>query len=84
VAVSKFPILNIYRTLFNIGAVLVILVGVLTAVGDIRAPGGSFNLGTFVAAFVPFLAVSAVLGFLAESIKLALVIERHLDRIANK
>ncbi len=81
---TKFPILNLYRTLFNIGAVLVILAGVLTTISNLTSSTSGFNLGAFVAGFIPFLGVSVGLAFLAEVIKLALTIESHLDRIANR
>lgn len=80
---SKFPILNLYRTLFNIGAALVLLAGVVTAWGAATSFTRSFNFGLFVGAFIPFLIGAVGLGFFAEVIKLALTIESHLEQIAQ-
>lgn len=78
---TKFPILNLYRTLFNIGAILVLIAGAVTIASNVSETG--FEFRSVASAFFPFLALSVGLAFLAEVIKLALTIEKHLEKIAQ-
>ena len=80
---NKFPILNLYRTLLNIGAVLVLVAGIIATLNE-ASSGNEFQFGSFVAAILPIIAVSVVLALLAEIIKLGLAIEKHLARIAER
>ncbi len=76
--------MNLYRRLFQIGSVLIILIGIVSAVSDATMPEGGSNFLTIIAGFIPFLILSTILLFFAETIKLALTIESHLYKIANQ
>ncbi len=81
---SKFPMLNLYRTLAIILAVIIIVVGILSAINaaSLTASFNSFSrfdLGTFIIVLLPFLGGAFALGVVAELILLALRIEDHLD-----
>src|SRR4051794_20704886 len=80
---SRFPLLNIYRTLAIIGAILLVIVGVIAS---IRAGTGdpyvqSFDLGVFIGTLIPFLGAAFGLGVAAELILLLLDVVDHLEHI---
>ena len=80
---SKYPLLNIYRTLAIILAVLVVVVGVIAsfrfASGSSYNP--SFDLGVFITSVIPFLGAAFGLGVAAELILLLLDVVDHLEHI---
>ena len=82
---SKFPLLNIYRTLAIIGAILLVIVGVITAIGsaNVDAYYAGFNFGVFIATLIPFLGAAFGLGVAAEVIALLLEVVDHLEHIRS-
>jgi|SRR5664279_586610 len=78
---SKFPLLDTYRTLAVILAVIVVIAGFFAALSAATAFEQAFNVGTFIVAWLPFLGGAFSLGVFAELIQLFLNIEDHLEHI---
>ena len=83
-SVKGFPILNLYRILFHIGALIVLLVGAITVYREGSASNEGFAMISILMGLIPFIATSTLLVFFAEIIKLGLKIESHLEKIANR
>ena len=79
---SKFPLLNTYRSLAIILAVIVVIAGILSALGAASLFRG-FDLGIFIITTIPFLGGAFALGVVAELILLLLRIEDHLEHIRH-
>jgi hypothetical protein len=75
---SKFPLLNLYRSLAIAFAIITLVGGVLVGLADSR---GVFSFTTFLAPSLPFFVAAFALGIVAELIQLLLKMEDHLDHI---
>lgn len=80
---SKYPLLNIYRILAIIAAVLIIIVGVIASLrfASSSSYDGSFDLGVFIASVLPFLGAAFGLGVISELISLLFDVVDHLEHI---
>jgi hypothetical protein len=83
---SRSPLREIYRILAVIGALISLVIGVITACNATTiviqlGAGIPSTLGIFLVTFVPFGLATLVLGILAEAVGSLTRIEEHLDRL---